>query len=278
MKIVTTIEKITPEIAMRYLETNVGHQRNVTMTHALHLRQQMEKGQWMMTGEPIVFDDNGQLMDGQHRLRALVASGMTIEFVVTRGIPSESFVAINRGKSRSNGNVMAIHGVSNSAASASCVASVLNYRRALAVETTDKDGKKKRGSLNTYIRPSSFEIVQEYDRNPERYTQAVKITYNTKKLIAPSICSTVSALAMIDAGHSFDLVYAFWSDFSSGAGLERGNPVLAFRNKVNENAGSKYKIPMATMMMMAVRSWNAYVKCESIKILRVDGSNVIPIL
>jgi len=142
----TSIETITPEIAKQYLETNYKHQRNITESHVLHLRQQMKAGQWMMTGVPIIFDQLGQLIDGQQRLTALIAEKMTLQFAIIRGVETDSFMAIDRGKPRSNANIFSIHGASNATTIASMVANVLNYRRARIANLG------RGGSLNSYVR------------------------------------------------------------------------------------------------------------------------------
>jgi hypothetical protein len=283
----TTIENITPEIAKRYLLTNADHQRKPTMTHQLHLRQQMERGQWMMTGEPIIFDSNGRLVDGQHRLRALIDAKANIEFVVIRGVSPDSFMAMNRGKPRSNGNILEIHGVTNARNIAACVSGVLNYRRALQAN----DGKG--GSLNSYIRASSCEIVKEYDSHKEEYHQSVNVAMRTAKLICQSdgdklpsrrliscsVSSTVSALAMIDAKRSFDEVDYFWKSFQSGSKLDDGDPIFTFRNRMILNGFSKSKLSSSLITMMAIKAWNAYIGNKSMKILRVSESEpVIPVL
>mgnify|MGYP003587230153 FL=1 len=145
MSITSCVERITPLKALEYLETNAGNQRNVSATHELHLRQQMKSGQWQMTGEPIIFDSEGRLVDGQHRLRALVAADVALDFMVVRGVESESFMVMNRGKTRTAGNIFAIHGVKSANAVAASVSGVLNYRRAMDVAPNKVGGY---GSLN----------------------------------------------------------------------------------------------------------------------------------
>lgn len=276
----TTIELITPQIAEKYLSTNIGHQRNVTMSHQLHLKQQMEKGQWLMTGEPIIFDGDGRLIDGQHRLRALIAANRSIEFVITRGVPTDSFVAINRGKPRSNANIFAIHGAKNHTATASCVANVLNYRRALTTTITSKDGKKKKGgSLNSYIRSSSADLIKEYDSNPAKYDDAIHIAMSAKRICTMSISSSVAALAMIDAGHTVHEVSDFWESVKVGAGLDEGDPILTLRNKLSFNSGSNAKLSTNILLMLCVKAWNAHIMGERLYQLKaLDGEGVRKVL
>lgn len=274
----TSIEVITPEMAQKYLGTNISHQRNVTMSHVLHLRQQMESEQWLMTGEPIIFDELGRLVDGQHRLRALVAAGASIEFVIIRGVPTDSFMAMNRGKTRTNANVLSIHGVQNYSATAACVANVLNYRRALAVnvKVKGKEGKPDKirsGSLNSYIRASSIDVVTEHDLHPASYSVAVDLSIKARRMMKGSVTSTVAALALIDADRPVESVCDFWDSFVSGANLGSGHPALALRNAITVNNNSTAKLSQSILIMMAVRAWNKYITGESAKVLKVNESN-----
>lgn len=268
----TKIETITPSIAKKYLATNVNHQRNVTITHVDHLAQQMKAGQWMMTCEPIIIDSLGQVINGQHRLLGVIQSGCSIQFMVIRGVAPESFVAIDRGKPRSNSNIFAINGTPYYTVVASATAGVINYRRALLAN------EGKGGSLNSAVRASSSDILQEYKMHSDLYDYTAQIVNKTKKIIAPSVCSTSAALAMIDAGHPKEFVMNFWEMFATGAGLNDGDPILTFRNKVAENNASKSKLPMNLLMMLTVKAWNCYAENKQAKFFRVmQGEPVVKI-
>lgn len=268
--ITSGIERINPEIAKKYLETNIGHQRNVSYPHVDHLKRQMECGQWMMTGEPITFDDKGRVVNGQHRLKAVIASGLTIEFMVVRGVSTESFMAMDRGKSRSSGNVFAIHGVKNSNNIAACVGGVLNYRRAI-------DAK---GSLNSNIRPSIAAMMAEYDAHSDKYSLAFEMSNACRKIIKPSIPSTVSAIALIDANHSAEKVSSFWNAVGIGENLASGSPMLYLRNKYIDHSASKAKLPTALIMAITIKAWNSYVlgrRCDIIRVRvqKVDDNGIV---
>lgn len=269
-KVSSTVERITPAIASSYLETNIGHQRNITMAHVLHLRQQMERGQWMMTGEPIIFDDHGMLVDGQHRLRALIAAKASIDFMVVRGVSTDSFMAMNRGKSRTAGNVFSIHGVKNANNIAACVGGVLNYRRAMEVQ--GRGGA--RGSLNSYIRPSTATMIEEYDAHAATYDAAIAIGALCKRMAPTSIASTVAAICMIDAKHEAEKVWSFWRSVASGANLPDGSPILYLRNRYAENATSKQKMPASLLMALTIKCWNLHVSGKSCTLVRIRTASI----
>lgn len=74
--------KITPEIAALMLTHNQSN-RPLSDHFVGRLAKKMEDGAWEVTHQGIGFSQEGQLLDGQHRLAALVKTGMTFEFQVT---------------------------------------------------------------------------------------------------------------------------------------------------------------------------------------------------
>ena len=86
MAIEMTVEKITPEIAAEYLKVNVKNYRKLQRPVMKRYAEDMKAGRWELNGEPIVFDNNGMLKNGQHRLAAVILAGATVEMVVVRGV------------------------------------------------------------------------------------------------------------------------------------------------------------------------------------------------
>ena len=82
----TVTETITPEIAKRYLERNRNN-RPVNQALVDSLAFDMLNGNYQMTEQGAAFDEDGYLVDAQHRLLAVVKSGVTIQMRVTRNAP-----------------------------------------------------------------------------------------------------------------------------------------------------------------------------------------------
>lgn len=83
----TSIEvvEVTPAMASHWLETNRVN-RAVRQGAVREYAIDMASGRWVFTHQGIAFDDAGELIDGQHRLLAIVQSGCTVRMVVTRGL------------------------------------------------------------------------------------------------------------------------------------------------------------------------------------------------
>jgi hypothetical protein len=82
-------ETITPQTARTWLlELNQNNQRPIER-RVQHFAADMKNGRWKNCYQPISFDADGTLADGQHRLRAIVESGVTLTCLVARGVPRE---------------------------------------------------------------------------------------------------------------------------------------------------------------------------------------------
>lgn len=106
-----TIEEISPIKAAEYLKFNKSN-RHLVESRVLFYQRQMEAGRWKMTGDPIKFDGTN-LIDGQHRLQAIVRSGVTLRIVVVRNLDSDVFDVLDTGRNRQAGDVLSAYGYSN---------------------------------------------------------------------------------------------------------------------------------------------------------------------
>lgn len=104
------IVTITPSIAEHMLTHCNTLNRKLNKRWVLFLADAIKKGEWQLNGEAIIFSKDLRLIDGQHRLEAIVAAGKEIESYVTTNIPDEHFVSIDTGHTRSGSHVLGIGG------------------------------------------------------------------------------------------------------------------------------------------------------------------------
>lgn len=104
----SNIEIVTPAIAEVMLSKNIFNRK--TSPRAIRsYSEAMSSGNWMCNGESIVFDNKGNLVDGQHRLKAVVRSGEDIVFNVIRGVKAKAFDTFNQGIKRSVGQIFELN-------------------------------------------------------------------------------------------------------------------------------------------------------------------------
>lgn len=100
------LESVTPEKATAYLSKNKSN-RPISERNTERLATAMAAGEWVVNGESIKFNGDGSLVDGQHRLAAIIRSKKTIKTYVVRGLPSTSYDTIDQGKPRSLADLLA---------------------------------------------------------------------------------------------------------------------------------------------------------------------------
>lgn len=94
----TKIMDITPAIAAEMLEKNTNNYRRITSYKVEEYARKMRLGYWQENGEPIQFGKDGQLLNGQHRLAAIIKSGTTQRMLVVFDVDADVF---DSGKNRS---------------------------------------------------------------------------------------------------------------------------------------------------------------------------------
>ena len=83
-----TVEVIDSAAAEAYLQNNAYH-RKVKQKKVDEYMKEMQDGKWKLNGKSIIFDKNGRLLNGQHRLAAVVQAGVPLTILVVRGIDPE---------------------------------------------------------------------------------------------------------------------------------------------------------------------------------------------
>jgi hypothetical protein len=93
--------RVTPAQAMNWLEHANNRNRNISDQVVKRYARDMKAGHWRLTHQGIAFDPSGVLIDGQHRLWAIVESDTPVEMFIWFNISPEALMAIDSGRARS---------------------------------------------------------------------------------------------------------------------------------------------------------------------------------
>jgi hypothetical protein len=121
-----SVELITPAIAKAMLCKNARN-RPITKSLVRRYAEDMRAGRWNTNGQGIIFTPEGDLLDGQHRLEAIVESGVSLEMFVVRGVPVERFETMDSGRARTVGDVLGAQDYPNSSQLAAIARLSWNY-------------------------------------------------------------------------------------------------------------------------------------------------------
>ena len=105
---------VTPQKAAVWLQKG-GKNRRISQLQVDRLAREMLEGRWSLNGQTIKFLQSGELLDGQHRLHAVIRSGCTIQTLAVFGIHDpNAFQTIDTNqRARGADQILGIMGLSN---------------------------------------------------------------------------------------------------------------------------------------------------------------------
>lgn len=116
---------VGPKLASEWLllnEDNRNHREALVRQYA----DDMSHGRWQYNGEPLHFSTTNRLLNGQHRLRAVLRSKTTQTFNVGFDFPDDTQLTIDNGARRTPSDTLKIAGISHTAATAAVTKLVIN--------------------------------------------------------------------------------------------------------------------------------------------------------
>lgn len=247
---------VTPQLAKQWLLTNTDN-RKPSPAWVSKLARDMRNGQFPNVGETIKFDEDGHLIDGQHRLMAIVESGKTIEFFVIEGIPREDRFKMDKNRRRSASDELTMGYGIPSAKSAQAVC-----RLVLLWEVEEIRGE--------VYKPTDAEIVDYVVTNRDAMGQAVRYGMSLRNEIGglPAAFGCLHYLTFrIDAATAME----FWEGVMRGEGLHSGDPELALRNLIIRHAQKGGEKPVKPFLAAGAKAWNAKREGKKMKALALKG-------
>jgi len=105
-KIQFTEMKIGPRLASKFLRSNSDDNRKLSNPTVKKYARDMTMNRWDLTAEPIMVTQCGELINGQHRLQAVVLSGKTVKFTLATVPDSSTFRVLDQGRARKNTDIL----------------------------------------------------------------------------------------------------------------------------------------------------------------------------
>ena len=94
------VESISAHKAFRWLTERNGENRDPSRGQYLGIQQDIEAGNWLLTHQGVAFDGEGQLVDGQHRLFAILEADRPVLSVIMVNISRDAVPVMDRHRAR----------------------------------------------------------------------------------------------------------------------------------------------------------------------------------
>lgn len=261
----TEVRDVNPKLAAKWLTQNTGN-RPIKAHHLTDLVNAMLNHKFMLIHQPVAFASDGRLLDGQHRLQAVVDSGMTVPMMVTFDADPDTFNVIDAGNKRSIADGLAIRHSTPAFAKVNVGASrvVAIYDR--IDDRTSTTPWNQRTVLNVKLdRRTMADIADELFRDMNRLILDVK-DYNRGFRLQSNWLAALFVIRR-DSAQAVELIEEFIRGFVTGESLPTGDVRLKLRDSFANNPA--FKSADARMGFgVTVKAWNLFVVGEEPKVLR----------
>lgn len=279
------IETITPALAKKYLESMVQNRKrkdSLTVKYAMA----MDDGAWVVNGETLKFNAEGQMIDGQHRCEACVLSDKAFTSYVARGVADvRAFATIDAGAVRTHGDIFSISGIKNANNMSAAASRIYAYKHGLMTisgTTPPRSAQAKRLVKGTDFVKANMDktidkkLLLEYAAPfIDRLTVSLGKAQSSHagKLIPVSMAATLHFLFAEKSEPDAD---AFLTDLGQGIGLVENDPVTALRNKLIAHLSGHAKLMPNAKFLLCLYAWNKRRAGEKLKFLKLQEDAVFP--
>lgn len=258
---VSEILTITPDVAAHWLEAYNTHNRGLRERFVQALAADIAAGQWRLNGASISFDAGGVLLDGQHRLWAIVTADMAVPSLVTIGLSPNAQEIIDTGLRRSFSDVLHLRGESNTSKLAALVRAVYVWNA----------GGRGGGTNFQPTVPQQLRTLEECPelREHVKYGSRVTAVFKIPNSVAGLSVWLLRRIDQADADFFFDRII-------DGANLAKNSPIARLRAAYTTHATSRTKTPPHVLLALTIKAWNAYRDGREVQILTWKSGGASP--
>lgn len=249
------VETITPATAIEWLETvksDDGSQRLLKQSHVDWLAKQITDGKWHLNGEPLIFDEEGRLRDGQHRLWAVVQAQKAVECLVVRGVGADTFITMDTGVARGGADVLHILGYKN----------VNTLNAALGwIHRCNVGGMMASAKAAGYTHEIGARMIEKHRGLADSVEWAIKIRNDVFLKHIPPAC--LAFLHYKFCMHDVGAAESFFAKVSAEQPCAINSGPASFRKWLSNTAATQSRTPKE-IMAIAVKAWTAFLKGENV--------------
>jgi len=257
-----------------FLLSNNGQNRVMSPSRLALYESNLKKGEWEFNGQSISISKKGVLLNGQHRLQAIVNSGFSMEAVVCFGVEDDSYKTIDQGKKRNSADFISRLNSSITFVEATTLSSAFHWNDRYQAKVL----LTRRGKL-------SIEQIEKNMEDPCWIELARKIKKIPKKLRFFIPQAIILCLFYYFFKIEEGLAEYFFKKLLTGENLSLNNIVFRLRNDIQSdknNNNKNYQNKNGEIFMKIIKCWNwmlknNFYKRQYCKVLEVKSCQVFTI-
>lgn len=259
-KITTAFETIGPKEASDLMKNNVSN-RPLNVRYAKQIADAIKRSEWAVNGDAIRVSETGRLLDGQHRLSAVITAQTAIQTLVIRGLPNDVFDTIDQGARRTTGQILSVGGVKH----ANVIASA-----ARLLHKWLKHGDPYNQSPETIA--TTRQVERLFSDRPDLASHASWVSQHkkTRRLLNPGLAVFLRAAFF---PHDQQKAEEFFELLDSGLNITAGSPVYHLRERLSAaseaSSRAQARMPPFFKCALAFKAFRKFCAGDTVAVLRV---------
>ena len=259
------LESVSPEKAAELLANRAGN-RPVRQAKVRAFARDILAQRWMDNGQTLSIGTDGKLLDGQHRLLAIIEAGKTVSLRIVRGVNPAAFRTIDSGSARSFGDVLSIQGEASSSTLSAAVRFLAVYRM--------RDGKNiERGGQSPGASLTHQELSDALASEPDIRASLPFAKVGT--MLGSGSALWVFLHYLLSRRDSV-LAELFFEGLYSGTNLKEDDPILLLRQQILRWRTMQRSITATELAGRVIRTWNHTRKGNKISKIQVKEGDELP--
>lgn len=252
-KIDLKIENITPIIAKEFLSNNPNN-RKLSKESINRYANSIRHRKWFETADPICISTSGQLMNGQHRLHAILQTGVTIPLAVARNVEEKAFYVMDSGKKRSFADVLSILGEK------SCFSVGAMTKNLWFWDNNRVIFMYKGGGLSGAF-PTHEQLIETWKYHPNIRKVYNQSLHQNKKFhyISSATQGFLYNIFIESYPDRKILIDMFFTKLVTGIELRKEDPILVLRNYLFELKRLNVRTRDSVIINMFITAWNKHI-------------------
>jgi hypothetical protein len=250
---------LTPDDAAKMLNISAQHEhvnRSLRKANLERLTHAILNGQWRETHQAIAVSPDGVIIDGQHRLNAIVAANQTVRVLIARDVDPSTFAVIDTGVVRSPYDVLMMAGLPNASRLGASCRYLLIYDDVVGSLDSFSTHRAKFSSADILDMASS-------DRGRELASSLNAASSVAMVLGRPGFATWLGVVIQLMRESPVDdgLCLEFVERLRDGANLKVGSPILTLRRYIigdggliKANGGERAQMGMGS----CIKAFNAW--------------------
>ena len=264
-KITTKVKCITPDKACRMLDNKNTMNRNIDQKRVEKYARDMKSGRWMLNGSTIVIAKDGTILDGQHRLWAVIIAGVPVFFLIVYNADKNCIDTLDTGMARTSRHIMQIARSEHSKTAA--VLTKLLWLHDLV------DGNLTPKTCRTEV--SNARLLSFYEQNREMIEEAATVAEHGGHHFVKSHMALAYCIIGRKTNYR-DKLGLFFDTIKTGAYITEKHPIMTLRARLFDNRMRARKLSVQETLAAYIRVWNAYVRGKDLTTIRWNASEPMP--